>query len=98
MILDNNILLRTTYFEKTFKPSSLMSSVIIKLILINSKQTLAIEFNSESLPVSWFITDTKGGIVMSGMCCENVLNISLSILTAGTYTLRTKGERFIFEI
>ncbi len=98
MILDNNILHSTTYIEKTFKSSSLMSSVIINLILINSKRTLSIEFNSESLPVSWFITDIQGKIVLSGMCCENLLNISLSTLTCGTYTLRTKGERFIFEI
>ena len=97
MILENDIH-TTTYFKKTFKPTDLRSRVIIDLLIMNSKQALSIEFNSESLPVSWFITDIQGKIVLSGMCCENVLNISLSTLDCGSYTLRTKGELFIFEI
>jgi len=70
----------------------------VDVFIFNNTPILSIRFDIKSLPISWFITNNDGDVVVSGNSIKSVLNIGLSHFEKGVFTLRFSGEKFIFEL
>ena len=59
---------------------------------------LTIDINSYyKPPISWFLTDTHGELILSGQLDTEISNIDLSALPFGKYRLRIAGEVYIIS-
>lgn len=73
----------------------------------SSKQKLSVQFdnsnftiyinNSYKPPISWFLTDIDGEMIMLGQIADNIFCIDLSTLARGSYSLRIAGEVHIIH-
>jgi len=73
----------------------------------STKQKLAVRFdtsnvtvyinNSYKPPISWFLTDIEGEMVMLGQIADTSYTIDLTSLAKGVYSLRIAGEVHIIQ-
>jgi len=72
-----------------------------------TKQKLSVRFDTSSVtvyinnsykpPISWFLTDIDGEMVMLGQIADRNYSIDLTTLTKGVYSLRIAGEVHIIQ-
>ena len=68
----------------------------VTIRLDNSDLTIDIDSYYKP-PISWFLTDIHGELILSGQLDTGITNIDLSALPFGKYSLRIAGEVYIIS-
>lgn len=73
----------------------------------STKQKLSVRFDTSNVtiyinnaykpPISWFLTDIAGEMVMLGQIADTSYTIDLTTLAKGAYSLRIAGEVHIIQ-
>lgn len=62
------------------------------ILTLNSEDSSISIDNRYTPPISWFLTDDVGDLIISGQISDSYASIDLSYIPAGTYSLRIAGE------
>lgn len=79
-----------------FQDLSLMGKRKVFISLNNEDKSIGID-NRYTPPISWFLTNEIGDLILSGQISDNYTSIDLSFIPQGIFYLRIAGEKHIIE-